>query len=828
MTALRKWSLLFVILFPSLAIPAFSVENAGISANSEPTYQALRHAKVSSEGFQVTNLVLKRDVGTFTLTGGTLCLLEPINGIVTGAVFKGSGTFEMNVKDPVEHRQLRLLTGGEAMKEEFETLTLRFSDATAEEIRKSSDVKPGGTCTPDPLDDMNRQFRNELHYNLVGRLLQPVLAGAPDGFFMAAIRGHKFSDRMYFVIDPMGVPDDLKNLAPEEVALFTTQDNKWGVWYSSHLQSEAAAKLPTNHENGFIAPVQFKIETTIARNASLDGTTTATIISRVDDLRVLPLDLYPTLRVQKVTDENGAPLHWIQEDKNDDNTFYVILPKPLARGARYTFTTSYSGKDAIRKEGEGNYYPVARTDWYPAVRFGSYAMYELMLRVPKGNTMAATGTLISTKTEGGQTTTVWKSEVPQAVAGFNFGEFREEQAKLDKLGIEVKAYANTELPADWKSAVQMALNRRHLEGMQRAQSVLGEASSPTILALDSLSTAPYAKKALSEAQLATMLYTDYFGPISYKHLLVTQQAAANYGQAWPGLIFMPMLYFMDSTQRNGLGWNEADPYFRVVEAHEVAHEWWGHRVGWNSYRDQWMSEGFAHLSASLYLQLVRNERKQYLDFWRDERQLLLDKNNMGVRAIDAGPLILGQRVNNSRNGGVYNRLIYAKGGYVLHMLRMLMANSDPSDGRFKAMMQDFAKTYANGPASTEDFKHITEKYMTPQMDVDRNHTMDWFFEDWVYGTEFPDYSLDAKFDKDGDNIIMDMKVTQSNVSDKFRNAVPLYLELNDGKTIRLGVLTLRGKQTISQKVNLGPAKGPAPTRALLNVNYDTLCTISGN
>ena len=30
-------------------------------------------------------------------------------------------------------------------------------------------------------------------------------------------------------------------------------------------------------------------------------------------------------------------------------------------------------------------------------------------------------------------------------------------------------------------------------------------------------------------------------------------------------------------------------------AHEVAHQWWGHVVGWKSYRDQWMSESFAEL-----------------------------------------------------------------------------------------------------------------------------------------------------------------------------------------------------------------------------------------
>jgi hypothetical protein len=82
---------------------------------------------------QVTNLVLKRDVGTITLTSDTLCLLEPVAGMVTGAVFKGSGTFEMQVSDPTEAREVKMLTKGAPMKEDFETLTLRFSDGTADQ-----------------------------------------------------------------------------------------------------------------------------------------------------------------------------------------------------------------------------------------------------------------------------------------------------------------------------------------------------------------------------------------------------------------------------------------------------------------------------------------------------------------------------------------------------------------------------------------------------------------------------------------------------------------------------------------------------------------------
>jgi aminopeptidase N len=41
-------------------------------------------------------------------------------------------------------------------------------------------------------------------------------------------------------------------------------------------------------------------------------------------------------------------------------------------------------------------------------------------------------------------------------------------------------------------------------------------------------------------------------------------------------------------------------YTYVFIAHETAHQWWGDMVSWRSYRDQWLSEGFAEYSGILY------------------------------------------------------------------------------------------------------------------------------------------------------------------------------------------------------------------------------------
>src|SRR5438045_9655830 len=85
------------------------------------------------------------------------------------------------------------------------------------------------------------------------------------------------------------------------------------------------------------------------------------------------------------------------------------------------------------------------------------------------------------------------------------------------------------------------------------------------------------------------------------------------------------------------------------------------------------------------------------------------------------------------------------------MVRYMLRNerSNDPDVNFKRMMHEFVKTYANRIASTEDFKAVLEKYMTPEMDLGGNHKMDWFFDEYVYGMDYPKYKFEHSFKTDG-------------------------------------------------------------------------------
>ena len=183
---------------------------------------------------------------------------------------------------------------------------------------------------------------------------------------------------------------------------------------------------------------------------------------------------------------------------------------------------------------------------------------------------------------------------------------------------------------------------------------------------------------------------------------------------------------------------------------------------------------------------------------------------------------MGYRADNSRTGGnITRRLIYPKGAYILHMVRMMMWDNKTGDQNFRDTMHDFVQTYYGKAATTEDFKTMIEKHMMPEMDLEDNHRMDWFFNEYVYGTALPSYKIDYSFGKDSGNVLFSFKITQSGVDDKFRMLVPIYLELADGRTVHLGHARLIGNSTLEQKVPL-PGLKDAPRRALLNYNYDVL------
>ena len=789
-----------------LASPAPSA-----TPNSNSIYRQLRTLLPGGTAIPVNNLVLKRDAATLTFVRGDLVFYGEVNGKVTGAVFGGAGHFRLTPPTTVERHSLEILTKKPEYDEDFTQVVLRFTDGTADELRKAIGPDSNATHSSGSLVQGAMEFhtfqREHLFENVDLRLLEDVRSPVPGSFFLAAIKGTQ-NAHIIFEIDPHGAPD----VAPEEVRLGVW--NSWGWSYPSafHLAPEYAAGTASGRQENVAFHVESEeLDTSIEKSAFLSSVATVHLRANEDGVAVVPLGLFPTLRVSQVDGARGEPLDFIQEKKDEDADFGLVLPTPLKKDEATTVKITYGGKDAVRSAGNDNYDPIARENWFPngGNGFGSYTRYRMTFHTPKDLQLIATGTKLSDKVDGKVRTSEWDSMMPLPVAGFHLGRFIEKDDKTAD-GLAVSAFANAD-PPDWAQGILNATGG-NLPGSQITP-------GPTLGNLNTTSMLPVE---LSQGTVAAQIYTAYFGKLPFDHLALSQQPACNFGQSWPMLVYLPICGFWDSTIQNQLGLSPADPYWKTVTAHEVAHQWWGHTVGFMSYRDQWMSEGFADASAAIFLQSTRKTSNDFRDFWKQLKTQLIERNSDGFRPIDVGPVTMGFRLSTEKTGwSVYQNLVYPKGAYILHMIRMMMYSPRTGDDDFRAMMHDFVNTYRLKVATTEDFKAMVEKHMTQGMDLGGNRKMDWFFDEYVYGTQLPVYHFEGQVDANSDAVKLHFKLVQSGVTDSFRMLVPIYLELADGRTIRLGEVAILGNSTAEQTVQM--SKPPvAIRRVVIDDMHDVL------
>lgn len=817
----------------ALAETSVTVNATGLKPNTEALYVKLRQQpKESGPAFAVNNLVLKRDAATFTLKSGELYFMPPVEGREIAAVFIGDGEMTLTPPELRERRSLKLFTDSETLTEGFTELVLRFTDSTFDEV-KSSPAASAGTASQAAhaveLYHSNESLaRKQLKRNLDLRALVDLhTTSQRPGFFIAFINGKRYS-KLIYQVDPLGVVTGFGpngegsiGLGPEQVALSSYDDPTWGVWASFHMAGEYVRRTANSNQNRWLTNIlHHDIDATI-RGTKLAASDTVTLRAQASGNRVIPFDLYPGLRVSRVQDEQGQDLEFVQEDKNEDGDFAVILPQVSQAAKTYKITVQYEGDGALKDYGDGNYSLDTRENWYPnnnAGQFGDRATFDITFHYPKDVLLVGVGAQQGAESEdGGMKVSKWSSgQTEIAVAGFNFGKFKKKELNDPDSGYNIEFYANTSAPPDVR-------NRENTIRMieQATGQNIETLSGGDITSTGSASTTGAGSNAITDAENALRIYNTYFGKVPYTRVAITQQPYGFFGQSWPTLVYMPYGAFLDQTTRKELYGAKfsTNTFFEYVGPHEVAHQWWGHTLGWTSYRDQWMSEGFAEFSASIWVQKTLGVDK-FIKFWDNQRREIVEPNPQakGKRPYEVGAVTQGLRLFSAKSGAAYRYLVYPKGAYILHMLRMMMWDSkNPNhnpDERFQAMMQDFVKTYYNKDVSTEDFKRIVDKHTIPEADLDENHRMDWFFNEWVYGTEVPSY----RFEYTVSGNSFSGRVTQSGVSDNFKMRVPVYVDFGKG-WVRLGSVTLNGNSSFDIPATQLPQ---APKRAAIAALDDVL------
>jgi hypothetical protein len=175
--------------------------------------------------------------------------------------------------------------------------------------------------------------------------------------------------------------------------------------------------------------------------------------------------------------------------------------------------------------------------------------------------------------------------------------------------VTVEVYTNPGTP-DIIREINMALSAGSGDPMDP------DAIGPSHVRID---TASLAQAALADGINTARTATAYFGPLNQKRVAITQQSQWNFGQSWPSLIYLPYLAFINGTVRNTLGLNDAKDFVDNVGPHEFAHQWWGHQVGSDTYRDVWLEEGFSEFTAAVVAQQTGGWSR-YNAFWEKARR----------------------------------------------------------------------------------------------------------------------------------------------------------------------------------------------------------------
>lgn len=151
-----------------------------------------------------------------------------------------------------------------------------------------------------------------------------------------------------------------------------------------------------------------------------------------------------------------------------------------------------------------------------------------------------------------------------------------------------------------------------------------------------------------------------------------------------------------------------------LAAHELAHQWWGNMVTCKDWTDFWLNEGMATFMADAYKE-HRFGQQEYLSEIEESRQ----KYEVVRKGGKDRSLVFPDWLHPTEEDRV---LVYDKGAYVLHLLRLELGERS-----FWAGIRHYTRTYWGKSVLTDDFQKAMER--------ESGKSLKEFFAKWVYLTQ---------------------------------------------------------------------------------------------
>ncbi|MFN8647937.1 MAG: M1 family aminopeptidase [Gemmatimonadales bacterium] len=166
---------------------------------------------------------------------------------------------------------------------------------------------------------------------------------------------------------------------------------------------------------------------------------------------------------------------------------------------------------------------------------------------------------------------------------------------------------------------------------------------------------------------------------------------------------------------------------RGLNAHELAHQWFGDLTTAATWSHIWLNEGLTTYMESVQLEGSRGWDAAALAWEGQQRAAMRADENQ------ARPLVFGAYEGTDPIVLFFSGHVYPKGAQLAHQLRRLLG-----DSVFWAGMHRFLVDNAYQPVTTPDYAIAMER--TCQCDLD------WFFDQWAYGIGYPRVRFARRWD----------------------------------------------------------------------------------
>ncbi|MFM8450669.1 MAG: M1 family aminopeptidase [Haliscomenobacter sp.] len=182
-------------------------------------------------------------------------------------------------------------------------------------------------------------------------------------------------------------------------------------------------------------------------------------------------------------------------------------------------------------------------------------------------------------------------------------------------------------------------------------------------------------------------------------------------------------------------------FSHLLQAHEMAHQWFGDKVTCGSWADIWLNEGFATYLEGLTYQYGLGS---------SSFQSWLSANMRTAAMSTSGSVFVDDTTSVSR---IFSSVLsYSKGAMLLHMLRGKLGDNAFFQG---------VRNYLNDPTLAYGYARTAD--LQRHLEAAGGQDLAEFFRDWFYGRGYPSYTLYWRPDAQGARFRLEQTSSHSSV-----------------------------------------------------------------